>query len=40
MASGQRLQAIADALMLGFPQRFKTPTQALDQVTRLSQKYG
>lgn len=40
MGSGQRLQSIADALMQSFPQRFKTPAEALDQVTRLSQKYG
>ena len=40
MAAGQRLQEIADALATRFPQRFKTPAQALDQVSRLSQKYG
>ena len=40
MAAKQRLQDIADALALRFPQRFKTPAQALDHVSRLSQKYG
>ena len=40
MAGGQRLQDIADALALRFPQRFKTLAEALDQVTRLSQKYA
>ena len=40
MAGGQRLQQIADTLAVQFPQRFKTPAQALDQVSRLSQKYG
>ena len=39
MANGQRLQAIADLLASRFPERFKTPMQALDQVSRLSQKY-
>ncbi len=40
MSEGQRLQDIADALIARFPERFKTPTQALDEVSRLSQKYG
>ena len=40
MASGQRLQDIADALQQRFPARYRTPAQALDEVARLSQKYG
>ena len=31
---------LADALATRFPQRYRTPTQALDEVARLSQKYG
>lgn len=40
MTSGQRLQDIADTLLARFPQRLSTPAQALDLVSRLSQKYG
>ena len=40
MTSGQRLQDIADTLLARFPQRLRTPAQALDLVSRLSQKYG
>ena len=40
MASGQRLQDIADSLQQRFPARYRTPAQALDEVARLSQKYG
>ena len=40
MTGGQRLQEIADALLARFPERYKAPSQALDEVSRLSQKYG
>lgn len=40
MTSGQRLQQIADAVLARFPDRYKAPSQALDEVSRLSQKYG
>ena len=40
MAENLRLQEIADALLTRFPDRYKTPSQALDEVSRLSQKYG
>ncbi len=40
MTGGKRLQEIADALLAHFPDRYKAPSQALDEVSRLSQKYG
>lgn len=40
MAGGQRVQDIADAMAARFPQRYKTAAKALDEVSRLSQKYG
>ncbi len=40
MEAGTPLQAIADALAEQFPQRFTAAGQALDEVARVSQKYG
>lgn len=40
MAQGQCLQDIADALVSRFPDRHRTPAQALDEVAQLSRRYG
>lgn len=40
MARGERLGKIAESLLAGFPERYRTLAQALDEVARLSQKYG
>ena len=40
MAGGKRLQAIADDVFARFPERYLQREQALDEVSRLSQKYG
>lgn len=40
MDGGRSLQAIADTLTARFPDRYRTPTQALDEAAKLSQKYG
>ncbi|MEO5566094.1 MAG: class I SAM-dependent methyltransferase [Luteimonas sp.] len=40
MAEGQRLQDIANAVAMRFPDRFRTPDAALDAVSLLAQKYG
>ncbi len=40
MTEGKRLQDIADALAAHFPQHFKTQAEALDEVSRLSRRYG
>lgn len=40
MAGGQRLQEIAETVVAEFPGRYRTHAQALDEVSRLSQRYG
>lgn len=40
MTGGQSLKEIANNLLTCFPDRYKTPSQALDEVSRLSQKYS
>ena len=40
MDGGRSLQAIADTLTARFPDRYRAPTQALDEAAKLSQKYG
>ena len=40
MDGGRNLQAIADTLTARFPDRYRTPTKALDEAAKLSQKYG
>ena len=40
MDGGRNLQAIADTLTARFPDRYRAPTQALDEAAKLSQKYG
>jgi len=39
MTEGRRLQDIADRLAVDFPQRFRTPIAALEEVARYSKRY-
>jgi len=40
MDGARKLQEIADSLLARFPDRYKSPAQALDEASRLTQKYG